>query len=599
MALGNLSTAIQAGISGRDLAQNNASIIANNISNVNTPGYNRKQVVSESIVLSGVGAGVRATDVRRITDMYKVEQVRTMTSTINKMDILNTYYTNFNTQLGQPGQNNALTTSISNLKKNFELLSMRPESGGSKSSVIFAAQNLANDLSRLSDLTQAARKTADQQMYGCVEDVNTILQTIDALNREIVYIAGQGFSNVELLDKRDESLRQLAELMDFRVTYENNDSVSLFTTRGDVLIMTELHQLTFEVTAGISAGASYAGGTVNGILVDGDPTKDLTTVITGGKLGALIQARDEEFPAFQQALDELTGQMRDQINAIHNEGTSYNVPNTLMGTRIGLGPGTAVVGSGTVSVAIVDRATGNLVENTIIDLSGVTAVADVINQINATANATASLDANGALNIQANSAGYGIAIASTSDPVATITDGPNQYGFSHYFGLNDFFVTGNVASGVSPGISSMLTIHSSILNDMSQIANGVLDTAGAVGERVLTVGDNGTLINLAKSFSQAVNFAAAGKVPPMATTLEDYAAVCIYYTADSGHQAHSLFESQGDIFHQTLNILDSIRGVNLQEEMMSLMEWQRQLKVCTQVILTAEEMLDMMMSTKR
>ena len=59
----SLNLALTSAISGLQTAQSGLDIISNNISNVNTEGYTRKQFQSQSIVLAGMGAGVSIGDI--------------------------------------------------------------------------------------------------------------------------------------------------------------------------------------------------------------------------------------------------------------------------------------------------------------------------------------------------------------------------------------------------------------------------------------------------------------------------------------------------------------------------------------------------------
>ena len=565
------------------------------MSNVDTEGFCRKELQYTTQIVGGLGCGLIPVGIKRYTDMFKTEQMRVMTSDVSSLETLTSYYTDLNQQLGQPGENNALTSYVNDFKKNIELLVARPEVVGSRSALLFSAQTLAQELGALSTVAQSARSMADGAINSSVLDVNNILTNLNNINSQIALLNSQGLPTAELLDQRDHNLTQLSENMDCRVQYGENDTVSIYTNGGLSLLQSSLNQLTFNTSPGLTAAASYASGTLNGILINGNPALDITPTITGGKLGALIQLRDVELPAFQASLDQLTGMLRDQINAIHNCGTASQVPQSLAGNRTGQTMGDNIVGSGTVAVAVVDRATGKLVENTIINLSTIGTLGGVINQINGMANATANLDANGALHIQTSNPNYGISIASTSVPAATITSGAASYGFSHYYGLNDFFVTPGTQLGVAAGISGVLAVNSNIVNDLGLIANTALNITGAVGDQVITAGGNTTLIAMAQMFSTTANFAAAGKIPGLTTSLSEYASLIVYYTSSTGQHIKQSYENEFDMYEQGQEMLAAIQGVNVQEEIVNLMQWQRQLKVCTQLILTAEEMLDELM----
>jgi flagellar hook-associated protein 1 len=595
---GNLSTAILAAVSGQRLAQAKVAESAHNLMNVDTPGFSRKEQTYSTQVLGGIGCGVTQNEMRRITDEVKVEQLRIMESETSRLDTLSSFYSDLTRLLGEPGKNNSMCASMNSLKKSISSLVQKPESDGAQAAVLRAANNMAIDLQGLSNLAQEFRRTADSEIYSYVQDVNTLLTSLNDFNKELQVASGRGQSAVEILDLRDQSLNKLSGLMDIRVQYADDGEVSIFTNSGVPLLQGQLHQLTYTPTSALDATISYGAGQLNGILLDGDVTKDITTSITGGTIGGLIQIRDTEMPAFQATLDEMTGVLRDEINAIHNRGTSFNAPQILTGTRTGLTLADNITGAGTVKLAVVDRASGNLVEDIIIDLTNPTTLGNIINQINGMVNAHASLDANGALNVQTTNGAYGIAIASNSVPEATINGGSGPLGFSHYFGLNDFFVTGSTLTGVTPGISGQLAVKSNIQNNVNLIANTTLNIAGVVGDCVLTAGGNSTLMAMVQVFTSSASFAAVGKMPGMTTSLEDYTASIIHYTAAEDRHVEEMLTNNTTLANRKLEALESIRGVNTQEVMADLMKWLRQQKVCTELRLTAERMLDDQMRMK-
>ncbi len=60
----SLSTILNIGVSGLMTAQNQLSIVSDNISNPNTPGYIRKKLEQEAVTVNGVGACVTTGPVR-------------------------------------------------------------------------------------------------------------------------------------------------------------------------------------------------------------------------------------------------------------------------------------------------------------------------------------------------------------------------------------------------------------------------------------------------------------------------------------------------------------------------------------------------------
>src|SRR5690606_37458543 len=81
----------------------------------------------------------------------------------------------------------------------------------------------------------------------------------------------------------------------------------------------------------VGPATNYAGGDFNGIFAG---VRDITNSIRGGKLKALIEMRDNTLPDMQAQIDELARSLKEQVNQVHNRGTSYpNIVNNITGSR--------------------------------------------------------------------------------------------------------------------------------------------------------------------------------------------------------------------------------------------------------------------------
>ena len=66
----SLTATLKTASSGLNAAQASLRAVSDNIANVNTPGYVRKAVNQQPLVVNGVGQGVKIDGVQRITDQY-------------------------------------------------------------------------------------------------------------------------------------------------------------------------------------------------------------------------------------------------------------------------------------------------------------------------------------------------------------------------------------------------------------------------------------------------------------------------------------------------------------------------------------------------
>src|ERR1700741_5476589 len=66
----SLTITLQTATSGLQAAQAGLTAVSDHIANVNTPGYTRKAIVQQQLVVDGRGAGVDVTGIKRVTNQY-------------------------------------------------------------------------------------------------------------------------------------------------------------------------------------------------------------------------------------------------------------------------------------------------------------------------------------------------------------------------------------------------------------------------------------------------------------------------------------------------------------------------------------------------
>ncbi|HAX08769.1 MAG TPA: flagellar hook-associated protein FlgK, partial [Marinobacter hydrocarbonoclasticus] len=142
------------------------------------------------------------------------------------------------------------------------------------------------------------RESVKTQMQQGVKDANTLLKSIAELNLAISESPGlaQGKEPLELMDKRDEKLRQLSELVSIRVTEVEGSQVNVSLSNGLALV-------TGANAAEFATRSSAEDPTrLEFTLSSGGRTLLVDEQIQGGKLGGL-RAFDEM--ALKPAFDEL------------------------------------------------------------------------------------------------------------------------------------------------------------------------------------------------------------------------------------------------------------------------------------------------------
>ena len=310
---GTMSVALQSLMT----QQGALEVVANNIANVNTPGYSREVPILEESppILSGntmVGTGVTLQSVQSVRDNIldlRIDQETSQQSSLNSyVDSMNQVQSLFNETQGT-----GLQTDLSNFFNSFQSLATDPASSSLRQAVIVAGQDLAGAFSQTSNNLSTIQQGLDQSVVQTVQQVNQLTTQVANLNQQIQEVSNAGDNPGSLEDQRDEALNNLSGLIDTAVIYSNDGTVSVTTTQGTLLVSgNQSDALTAQINSATGMNDVYAQGA------------DITSAIAGGQLQGFIGARDGSIPSTQSSLDNLAAGLISAVNNQQNAGYEMN-----------------------------------------------------------------------------------------------------------------------------------------------------------------------------------------------------------------------------------------------------------------------------------
>ncbi|MCR9189878.1 MAG: flagellar hook-associated protein FlgK [Alteromonadaceae bacterium] len=291
----------------------------NNITNANTPGYSRQEVLFETqegqrTGAGTIGSGVNVADIRRLANEYLVQQVREDSTLYGEQEALNSELTRLDNLLG--GESTGLSNALNNFFASLQNAAEDPTSLPQRQLVLSEAQQVVNRFQALNQEFIQQRESIKTQMQQGVKDANTLLKSIAELNLAISESPGiaQGQMPNELLDKRDEKLRKLSELISIKVSPADGSQVNVSLSNGLSLV--------------VGSNASTLGTRENAedptrlefTLSNGGRLLNIDEQITGGKLGGLLRFDTEGLkPAFDE-LGRIAIALSDTMNHQHEIG---------------------------------------------------------------------------------------------------------------------------------------------------------------------------------------------------------------------------------------------------------------------------------------
>jgi len=306
------------GLSGLNSNRIGLSVTGQNITNVNTEGYSRQTVdfgtrTPESLGGFFLGTGAEVDTVRRITNQFMVASERSDISAFGKaetfsavMDQLDQLFSNANS-----GLSGNLSTFYSSLQSAVD----DPSSIEARQVFLSTANNLAEKFQGLQDQLLTLQNNIGQQVEAVVVEVSTLAKEIGELNNQINVAINSGGEPNDLLDQRDQALRDLSKLVDVRVVPMENNSISISIGSGQPLVVgTDVFSLTTQVDPDNPAVRELA------IQTDSGAKTVVGNSLGGGLLGGLL---DAQYGIIDNALNNM-GRVAlgisGALNSAHNLG---------------------------------------------------------------------------------------------------------------------------------------------------------------------------------------------------------------------------------------------------------------------------------------
>ena len=312
--MSNLLSSLSIATGALAAEQGALSETANNIANLNTPGYSRQVanfVENPPVVLGQLtfGTGVSLGQVQSIRDPILQIQIEQETGQQGQLNSLLTALQQAQAQFSNSGSD--IGSQLSTLFDSISQLSTNPTSMSSRQGVLMAASNLASTFRSLSNNLVSQQRAVDGSVSQTVEQINRVTQQIAKLNGQIASLENVGKDASVFVDQRDLLITQLSSLIDVsRIKTESG--ITLTTSTGAPLVVGD--QSYSLVTQPDSSGLQR-------VLSQGN---DITSQIDAGQLGGLLTARDQSLPGLLSSLDTFAAALANAFNAANAAGFDVN-----------------------------------------------------------------------------------------------------------------------------------------------------------------------------------------------------------------------------------------------------------------------------------
>ncbi|GLK76624.1 flagellar hook-associated protein FlgK [Methylopila jiangsuensis] len=603
----SLTTALGSALSGLKANQAGLDVVAGNVANASTPGYVRKSTSAVASVAGGATTGVRTTEVKREIDLQLQKQLRTETAGSAYASTRATFLDQLQSLFGTPGGEGALDALVSDLSTSIDALAASPDDPSARAGVLQQAGLLAQQLNAATEDVQALRGYAEQGLKDGVDAANEALSTIEATTRAIVQAQGRGASTADLEDQRDMAVNTLAGLMDIKVESLAGGDLRIKTQGGLTLYDNGASTLAF--TGGgapMTAGAAYAPeasrstlGTVTLTSPSGYSSDLLANGgLRSGEMKAYAELRDETLPEAQTQLDELASQLALAFGSTATAGETIDggVALATQGAQPGDRMTLAYASGGAQRTATIVNVTdpsrlplsGGLIG---VDFASPTAAADIEAALQAAGAAIDVAATDDGFAFTSGAAGVTVSGGSSRVTAAGLKDGTAALPLFVDGAGGDIYSESLDGGAQRAGFAGRIAVNPDLIADPSALVETTADAAAGDQTRVNFLRD---ALSGDRTFSGDAGL--RGSSSPFTGTLSEFAQGIIATQASASASASRVADGQALVVSSLEDRFSSASGVDVDEEMTKLIQYQTAYSANARVMTTVNDMLQQLLN---
>jgi len=560
--MGLVTSALQIGRSALLAYQNAIYVTGDNIANAGSNTYARRTPILTPLPSVGMvpgystGLGVQLGSLRRNVDEALENRLRTAIS--DEQSALTEQYTLGRVEsLFNELSDYDLSSQLNEFFNAWSDVQNTPQDISTRGIVLTVGASLAESMHRMrNDLVQT-HKELNEQITGEVDEINRLLDEIADLNRRVVAAEAGGGAANSLRDQRDGALKELSELVSIQIRQQTDGSVNVYA--GNDLF----------VQAAMVRHVRVETKTIDGLPTSQVRFEDDHSLldVRGGSLEGILNSRQQHVLTHMASLNQLTGALIQDVNSLHAEGQGLVGLTDVTGEYAVFDPALALnaggVGlditpqNGSFLITVTDDAGRSTVTQIDVDLDGVgtdTTLNDVAAALDAVDHLSASVTADGRLSI-------------TADPGASFTFSQDSSHVLAALGINTFF-SGSDASDIS--INPLLANSPERLAVATENLEGDGSNAGRIAalanEISATLGGSQSLMDFYNSIVGAV--------------------------AVSGQAALNAVAAAGIISGALEAQHESVSGVNLDEEAVQLMKFEKAYQGAARYVSVVDELIN-------
>lgn len=313
------------GVTALNTAQAGLTTTGHNISNANTAGFHRQQIVQSTNIpqflgVGFMGQGVHVDTIKRIYSEVLDGQVMQAQATSSQLDAYGAQINQVDNMLADPSA--GLSPALQDFFNGVHDVAANPSSVPSRQAMINTAQAMVSRFQTIDQRFKEIRDGINTQVTSSVGEINSYARQIAEINQQIT-VAQSAASDQQpandLLDQRDQLLSDLNKIVKVSSVKQDNGILNVFIGNGQTLVVgSQASQLaatpSLQDPERIEVGIITIGNTV--LLGEGS--------LQGGSLGGILAFRSETLDLAQNSLGRVAIGLAQTFNDQHQLGMDLN-----------------------------------------------------------------------------------------------------------------------------------------------------------------------------------------------------------------------------------------------------------------------------------
>ena len=295
-----------------------------NIANAQTPGYSRQTVQLQTSGGQSTGAGffgkgVDVVTVQRASDAFLNTQSQVASSMAAMDDARSSNLQQLETTF--PPGDSGMGAAVGGFMNAFVDLANSPSDSSARQVILSDAAEVADRFATAGAQLDRLQSGVTSDLRNSVAQLNQMATQVAKLNGDIAGLRGSSQTPNDLLDQRDQLVKQMGNLVKVSTITSSDGAMGVFIAGGQRLVLgAEAQQLAVTPDPGNTARSSISisdSGVVHGLSTD---------LLVGGSISGLLKYQNEDLVSARNQLGQMAASVSARVNQIQGFGIDMSSP---------------------------------------------------------------------------------------------------------------------------------------------------------------------------------------------------------------------------------------------------------------------------------